>query len=98
MVVFAMCMQIRCVNFMYVCRVAILSVRMMLISFMFLGGVCGVLLFVFLVCEMVKLPWLFGTVVVLFWKLVSVLCLLLCATVCEFTLRNFVSLWSVWII
>jgi len=37
-----------------------------------LCGVGGVwLLFAFLVCEMVKLPWLFGTVVVLFWKLVS---------------------------
>ena len=32
------------------------------------GGVC--LLFIFLVCEMVKLPCLFGTVVVLFWRLV----------------------------
>ena len=32
------------------------------------------LLFVFLVCEIVKLPCLFGTIVVLFWKLVSVLC------------------------
>ena len=31
--------------------------------------VCGVwLLFVFLVCVMVKLPWLFGTVIVLFWS------------------------------
>jgi len=54
-----------------------------------LCGVCGVwLLFVFLVCEMVKLPWLFGTVVVLFWKLVSVSCLLLCATVCESRTRR----------
>ena len=47
------------------------------------------LLFIFLVCEMVKLPCLFGTVVVLFSKLVSVSCLLLCATVCELrTHRN----------
>jgi len=54
-----------------------------------LCGVCGVwLLFVFLVCEMVKLPWLFGTVVVLFWKLVSASCLLLCATVCELRTRR----------
>ena len=53
--------------------------------------VCGVwLLFKFLVCEMVKLPWLFGTVVVLFWKLVNILCLLLCAIVCEFILRDLV--------
>jgi len=42
------------------------------------------------VCEVVKLPCLFGTVVVLFWKLLSILCLLLCAIVCEFTLRNLV--------
>ena len=55
-----------------------------------LCGVCGVwLLFVFLVCEMVKLPWLFGTVVVLFWKLVSASCLLLCATVCELRTRKY---------
>jgi len=34
-----------------------------------LCGVCGAwLLFVFLVCVMVKLPWLFGTVIVLFWS------------------------------
>jgi len=53
--------------------------------------VCGVwLLFASLVCEMVKLPWLFGTVVVLFWKLVSILCSLLCAIVCEFILRDLV--------
>ena len=56
-----------------------------------LCGVCGVwLLFAFLVCEMVKLPWLFGTVVVLFWKLVNILYLLLCAIVCEFILRDLV--------
>ena len=48
------------------------------------------LLFKFLVCEIVKLPWLFGTVVVLFWKLVNILCLLLCAIVCEFILRDLV--------
>ena len=54
-----------------------------------LCGVGGVwLLFAFLVCEMVKLPWLFGTVVVLFWKLVSVSCLLLCATICELRTRR----------
>ena len=35
-----------------------------------------------------KLPWLFGTVVVLFWKLVNVSCLLLCATVCELRTRR----------
>ena len=54
-----------------------------------LCGVCGVwLLFVFLVCVMVKLPWLFSTAVVLFWKPLSVPCLLLCATVWELRTRR----------
>jgi len=40
------------------------------------------------VCVTVKLPWLFGTAVVLFWKLLGVSCLLLCATVCELRTRR----------
>jgi len=64
---------------------------------LFLCRVYGIwLLFVFLVCGVMVLSMtvcleflcLFGIVVLLFWKLVSVSCLLLCATVCELRTRR----------